>query len=258
MVKLRFPTKHIRVIGLALVLSSAGPGSVVAQAAYNAEATRLELTFERLMSSLGIKTRQIGTTGNQIGVTAMKSNEAQASAIATVGVRLRTVNGTNDYALGRDQNNTACSVTTMRSMARGADAKVDALMSAANQIEEDWVSSNRSAEEAMIELTNQRQNYYCPEEEFAAGLCGQLAGVNYNTGVGAGDTNASVFMDGNARGAEEIAVSMDFIDRVAPLPTIPERKDLETAVSRVIAVRESASISMARMLLAGSVFEGVE
>lgn len=257
MVKLSFRIDLTPLVA-AVVVSVVTTSTVSAQTAYNAEATRLELTFENLMSALSIKARQISTTGRQVGVTALKTSEAQASAIATVGTRLRTVNGATDYGLGRDQNNTACSVTTMRSLARESSGKIDALMQAANAVEQDWVSSNRSAEQTLVELSNQRQNYYCPEEEFAAGLCGQLAGVNYNTGVTAGDTNASVFMDGNARGAEEIAVGMDFIDRVAPLPSIPERRDLESAVSRVIAVRQSASVSMARTLLAGSVFEGVE
>lgn len=257
MVKLSFRT-DFKPLAVALLLSTTAASMASSQTAYNREATRLELTFQNLMSALSIKARQISTTGRQVGVTALKTSEAQASAIATVDARLRTVNGATDYGLGRDQNDTACSVTAMRSLARESSSKVDALMDAANSVEQDWISSNRSAEQALIELSNQRQNYYCPEEEFAAGLCGQLAGVNYNTGVGAGDTNAAVFMDGNASGAEEISISMDFIDRVAPLPTIPERRDLESAVKRVIAVRESASISMARTLLAGSVFEGVE
>ena len=256
MAKLRFRERRATALACALTIFLAGP--VSAQEAYNTQAARWQLTFEKLMSSLSIKARQIGSSGNQVAVTAIKTSEAQAAAIASVATRLRTVNGATDYLIGRDQNNTACSVTAVRALAYGAGDKIDTLMGAANQAEEDWVTNNRSAEQALMELNNQRQNYYCPEEEFAAGLCGQLAGLTYNTGVGAGDTTASVFMDGNARGAEELSIGMDFIDRLAPLPTIPEKRNLETAMSRVAAVKQSASVSMARMLLAGSVFEGVE
>lgn len=257
MVKLQFPIKS----GLALTLSMslfcvAAPTS--AQNLYAQEATRLELTFSRLMSSLRIKAQQVGSSGRQVAVTSMKSSEAHASAITTVAQRLSVLNGATDYGLGRDQSDVACSVTNMRAMAAQTGDRVNALLDAANVAEQEWVAQNRSATETQVELTNQRQNYYCPEEEFAAGLCGQLAGQSYNTGVGAGDTNASVFMDGNAGGAEEIAVGMDFVDRIAPLPTIVENQNLETAVQRVVAIRKSASISMARTLLAGSVFEGIE
>lgn len=246
----------IALVTATMIALSSHPG--YAQDGYNNAAQELESTFAQLLSSLGIKARQISTDSNQLGTVALKTSEAFASAVTSTMSRLSSLDSVNDSVLGRDQSAAACNVTDMRELAYQARERERGLSEIIGEVQSDWIEENRDAAATGRELNIARQQYYCSDEEFEAGLCAQLVGKAYNTGASAGNSNAGVFMDGGALGPEEAATGYDFIDHVAPLPTMDEAVDIESSVRRRLALRKTAEISMARTLLSGSVMGGLQ
>ncbi|WP_299592524.1 hypothetical protein [uncultured Tateyamaria sp.] len=233
-------------------------GPAAGQQQFGQALGQLEISFQQMMSGLRVKTAQTSASGNQVVTAALKTAEAHASAITQFDVRAGLNEAVSAYAVGRDQTNAACGPVEMRQMAHSAAQRNVSLRQMLGQADTAFMDDHGDAASVQATLNRRRSEYYCSEEEFAAGLCSPFAGVGYNTGPGAGDTNASVWMNGSAAGAEEIAVGIDYLDRVAPLPTVVPNTGAASAISRLIAHGQAAERSMARETISGSIFEGLE
>lgn len=218
----------------------------------------LEAVWGHVISGVRGKTAQTAASGNQVASVALKAAEANASAVAQFDGRYGISEAANKYGVGRDQTSAACAPVEMRRMAHEASRRNRQIGSVIAGADQAFLANNGDAASVQSTLNRRRSEFYCSQEEFDAGLCNALAGVGYNTGARAGDTNASVFMDGGASGAEEVATSLDYIDRVAPLPTVVRKTGAESAISRIIALKQGAERSMAREIISGSVMEGLE
>jgi hypothetical protein len=247
-----------RIAIMVCTLSLACSGQAANAAAFESALTQLNAAWQSLMSAISVKTGQVAASSNQVAATAVKSAEANANAIAQVSARLAVADAATAYGLGRDQSNAACAPVLARQMANAAAERNSQIESLVTESDADFLSSNSDAAQVQSELARRRASYYCSEEEYAAGLCSSFAGVGDTTGAASGDTNASVFMDGGANGAEEVAVGLDYLDRVAPLPTVPPKSGAASAIARIISLREAATKSMAREVLSGSIVEGLE
>ena len=225
---------------------------------FQPEMTKLNLIWQRLMSAVAIKTSQTANSGNQVGSTALKAAEANATAISQFEVRYAVSEAANKYGLGRDQNNTACAPVELRLMAQEAEQRNKDVKSVIADADQAFLANNGDAVDVQATLTRRRAEFYCSGEEFDGGLCAAFAGVGYNTGAKAGDTNASVWMNGGAAGAEEVATGLDFLDRVAPLPTVVAKTGAESAISRIIALRQASERSMAREIISDTIMEGLQ
>lgn len=238
-----------------LVALDATPASALT---FESGLAQLNLMWQGLMSSLRIKTAQTATSGTQVGAVALKAAEANASAVVQIQSRLAVLDATARYGAGRDQTNAACAPVLMRQAAQSTSARNSGLKSLVSEADQSFIDGSGSSQSVQSELSRRRSEYYCSTEEFDAGLCAPFAGVGYNTGAAAGDTNASVFMTGSAAGAEELAVGLDFADRIAPLPTVPPKNNAAAAIERIINLREAAAKSMVREVISGSIMEGLK
>lgn len=218
----------------------------------------LEQSFATLISAVSVNTAQVSATGGQIAMTAMKASEANATALAQFEVRRGLSDAVRTYSVGRDQTNAACGPVQMRQLAIASAARNEALGAQLSTADSAFLENNGDAAMVQSTLNRRRAEFYCSQEEFDAGLCTSLAGVGYNTGPGGGDTNASLFMSGGATGAEEVATGFDYIDRVAPLPTVVSRSGAASAIARMIAQQQAAEASMAREIISGSIMEGLQ
>lgn len=239
--------------GLVLAASPA-----IAQDRYQASLGQLDLVWRQLLSSVAVKTSQTSASGNQVAGTALKSAEANATAVAQFETRHGISEAAKTFLTGRDQTRAACGPVEVRQMASAALARNREVGSVIADADQAFLSSGRDAAMVQSALNRRRAEFYCSGEEFDAGLCSALAGIGYNTGPKAGDTNAAVFMDGGASGAEEVATGLDFIDRVAPLPTVDQGSNAGSAIARLIALKQGAERSMAREIISGSIMEGLE
>jgi len=218
----------------------------------------LQVAFQQLVSGLRITTAQTAASGNQVATAALKSAEANATAIAQFDVRSGLNNAVSAYAVGRDQTSAACGPVQMRQLAQATAQRNAQLGSVLTEADQAFMDNHGDAGMVQATLNRRRAEFYCSQEEFDAGLCASLAGVGYNTGPTAGDTNASIWMNGGASGAEEVATGIDYIDRVAPLPTVVPKTGAASAISRLIAQRQAAERSMAREIIGGAIMEGLE
>lgn len=225
---------------------------------YQSSLNQLTLAWNEMIAGVGVSTSQTSASGNQVATTALKAAEANATAIARFDVRQNISGAVNKFSMGRDQTNAACGPVEMRQMAHAASERNSQIGSLIAEADQDFMRNGGDAAQVQATLNRRRAEFYCSQEEFDAGLCTSLAGVGYNTGPNAGDTNAAVFMNGGASGAEEVATGLDFIDRIAPLPTVVPKTGASSAISRIIALRNGAEKSMAREVIGGSIMEGLE
>lgn len=239
---------------LALTLS----GTPAASQDFNSALGELEGAWVKLIGGIRIQTAQTAASGNQVAAAALKSAEANATALARVDVRHGVNEAVGKYLVGRDQTRAACAPVELRKMAHAASDRNSQISSLIAEADQDFMANGGDAAQVQATLNRRRSEFYCSQEEFDAGLCSSLAGVGYNTGPNAGDTNAAVFMNGGATGAEEVATGLDYIDRVAPLPTVVPKTGAASAISRIIALRNGAEKSMAREIIGGSMIEGLE
>ena len=243
------------VLALGLVLMAS---PVAAQDRFQSALGKLEAVWRQVISGVAVKTSQTAASGNQVASTALKAAEANASAVAQFDGRYGVGEAANKYVVGRDQTSAACAPVELRRMANVASERNRQLGSVVAAADQEFLENSGDAASVQSTLNRRRAEFYCSQEEFDAGLCSALAGVGYNTGPKAGDTNASIFMNGGASGADEVATSLDYIDRVAPLPTVVRKTGAESAISRIIALKQSAERSMAREIIGGAVMEGLE
>lgn len=218
----------------------------------------LEGVWATLISGVRVQTAQTAASGNQVATAALRSAEANATALSRVDQRHGVNDAVTKYLIGRDQTKAACGPVELRRMAHEASERNRGIGSLIAEADQDFMANGGDAAQVQSTLTRRRAEFYCSKEEFDAGLCSSLAGVGYNTGPNAGDTNAAVFMNGGAAGAEEVATGLDYIDRVAPLPTVVPKTGAASAISRIIALRNGAERSMAREIISGSVVGGLE
>lgn len=229
-----------------------------AQERFQTALGQLELVWRQLLSSMAVNTSQTATSGNQVATAALKSAEANASAVARFDSRFGVSQAANKYVVGRDQTSAACGPVELRRMAQETLTRNRQIGSVVAEADQAFMANGGDAAAVQSLLNRRRAEFYCSQEEFDAGLCSALAGVGYNTGAKAGDTNASIFMNGGATGAEEAATGLDYIDRVAPLPTVVRKTGAASAISRIIALKQAAERSMAREIISGSIMEGLE
>lgn len=231
---------------------------VQSQNTFAAALAQLEAVWRTVISGVRVNTAQTAGSGNQVASTALKAAEANAMAVAQFDGRYGVSEAANKYVVGRDQTSAACGPVELRRMANAASERNRQISSVIAAADQEFLAGNGDAAKVQSTLNRRRAEFYCSQEEFDAGLCSALAGIGYNTGPKAGDTNASVFMNGGASGAEEVATGLDYIDRVAPLPTVVRKTGAASAISRIIALKQGAERSMAREIIGGSIMEGLE
>ena len=148
----------------------------------------------------------------------------------------------------------ACDVALMTSEESDSYASEVKVRQAFRAADQRWLNGGGDAGERMGISLDQRRTFYCSPSEQETGWCrGAKPG-----GYGAGDSDASPWLLNRDYGAEEVMTAADYIDVVAPLPTVkPNPSTAEQDAAFVIARRQGAIMSGARAGLVGVLVGGM-
>ena len=251
--------------GLALLI---GGASTASAAAFETAMTARIFTFERLLSSLKIETKQEPTSTRTASYAEQASYKALANSITEVDRAAEVRRAMQRYESMQTAVSGSCSDVAASKNATRAESNASGIMATVSQQERKWASEGGSRVDIMAGTQSARQSFLCSSSEAAAGLCEEGAHRRFG-GVPAGDSDVSTFMlrtnNNGVRsyGDVEAQVGMIYMDNLLPMPTIPKKSEADKAgitqqIDRASAMRQLAIISLGRASVSSLIVRGLE
>lgn len=234
---------RIATASLAILLMLGGSSPALAQA----EMAAWQLAAERLISAMKVNTLQRSTSSQYRSTADVQARTALSSALQAQGAGTRTYEIRSAYGPETGQGYGVCAAKYPMQSWAGAERASTNVAVAFGDADRAWLATGGSAAGRAAELTNSRKTFYCTDEERKAlpTWCAQDAGAK--RGIPAGDTNAAPFMLRPDIGPEEALTAADYIDTVAPLPTVKtQASTFEERQAQVQARRQGAFLSASR------------
>lgn len=212
------------------------------------------LSLERMLSGMKVSGAQSSATALQTTNGFKSSAEAAASALVSQDNALRLARAQHNYGFDTGTGYAACDVALGISQERDSYASEVKVRQAFRSADQRWLTNGGDAGARMGATLEQRRTFYCSPSEQATGWCtGSQPG-----GYGAGDSDAAPWLFNRDYGAEEVMTAADYLDVVAPLPTLkPNPATAEEAADLVQARRQGAIMSGARAGLTGVLVGGM-
>lgn len=213
--------------------------------------------FQQLLSSVKIDTAQTNTSSQQVANTSQKSGEAKISSVLQSRVNMKMAEAKSRYNYETGQGYNACMISVgMSDIAKAREERVQYGKSVGSRDSAWLAEGNGNTEDTLSSMIALRKEVYCSDQEKEdLGLYCQTSLNGYD----AGNTDASVWLAHRGYGAEEAMTGMDYVDTVAPLPTVPEkgttRSDL--ALQRAEAIRSGVMRNAARTTLQNIILDGM-
>lgn len=215
------------------------------------------LSLERLVSGVKVATRQASATTEQAGTTTSKASEANATGINSSDTALRIANAKQNYGYDTGTGYSACGVSLSIADARNADRSSTAVRQAFTQADRIWLQQGGNGAERIGASLDLRRTFYCTTaEQQRTGWCSTGGSRAY--GYGAGDSDASVFLLNRSYGSEEAMTAADYLDTMAPLPTVKAKAaTAEEDARRIEALRQGAMLTASRASMMGVIKGGL-
>ncbi|MCJ2029500.1 hypothetical protein MKK50_08815 [Methylobacterium sp. J-043] len=213
-----------------------------------------EISLQRLMSGMKVSGAQSSTTALQTTNGHKAAAEAVASTLVSQDNALRLAQAQHQYGYDTGTGYAACNIALGISQERDSYASATKVRQAFRQADQRWLTGGGNAAERMGATLDQRRTFYCSPSEQDTGWCtGAKPG-----GYGAGDSDAAPWLFNRDYGAEEVMTAADYLDVVAPLPTVkPNPATAEEDAALVQARRQGAILSGARASLVGVLVGGM-
>lgn len=213
-----------------------------------------EISLQRLLSGLRVSGAQSSGTALQITNGDKASAEAVASTLVSQDNALRLARAQHEYGYDTGTGYAACTIALGLSQASDSETSASRVRQAFRSADRSWLTGGGDAAARMGASLDQRRSFYCSPSEQQTGWCkGAQPG-----GYGAGDSDAAPWLFNRNYGAEEVMTAADYLDVVAPLPTVkPSPRTAEEDVALVQARRQGAIISGARAGLVGVLVGGM-
>lgn len=213
-----------------------------------------EVSLQRMISAMKISGSQSSATALQTTNGHKAAAEAAASTLVSQDNALRLARAQHQYGYDTGTGYAACDVSLAIGQERDSHASAEKVRQSFRQADQHWLTSGGDAAERMGVTLEQRRTFYCSPSEQATGWCtGAKPG-----GFGAGDSDAAPWLLNRDYGAEEVMTAADYLDVVAPLPTVkPNPTTAEQDADLVIARRQGAIMSGARASLVGVLVGGM-
>ncbi len=237
-----------------LLFPAAGALALLHLAPAAAFTLQWELSLQRLMSGMKVSAAQSSAAASQTTTGFKSAAEAAASTIVSQDNALRLAQARHLYGFDTGTGYAACSVNLTVSQERDARASATRVRQVFAEADRRWLTSGGDAAERLGDTLRLRKTFYCTAAEQATGWCkGAKPG-----GVGAGDSDASPWLLNRDYGAEEVMTAADYLDVVAPLPTVnPSPRNAEEDLALIQARRQGAFMSGARAVLVGVITGGM-
>lgn len=213
-----------------------------------------EISLQRVLSGMKVSGAQSSATALQTTNGHKAAAEAAASTLVSQDNALRLAQVQHQYGYDTGTGYAACDVSLAIRQERDSHASADKVRQAFRQADQGWLTNGGDAAERMGATLEQRRTFYCSLSEQDAGWCiGAKPG-----GFGAGDSDAAPWLLNRDYGAEEVMTAADYLDVIAPLPTVkPNPTTAEEDAALVMARRHGAILSGARSSLIGVLVGGM-
>jgi len=217
------------------------------------------LSLERLVSGIKVATRQDSASTEQGATTTAKSSEANASAITASDTALRIARAKHGYGYDTGSGYSACGVSLSIGDERSADRSSTAVRKAFTEADRTWLREGGDGAGRLSQSLDLRRSFYCTTlEQKRTGWCSTGSAGRQAYGYGAGDSDASVFLLNRSYGAEEAVTAADYLDVMAPLPTVKAKVSTgEEDARRIEALRQGAMMTAARAAMMGVIKGGL-
>lgn len=190
----------------------------------------------RLLSGLRIDASQTTTKADQTSMAVKSSASAAASTVAATRQGLLVAKARHDYSYETGTGYAACTVSLGLTDERDAGASATTVMAAFGAADRSWLQTGGDGAARLRTSLDLRKALYCSEAERTAGVCTGTGGY------GAGDSDASPWLYSRNYGAEEITTAGDFLDVVAPLPTIEPAASTAVDQTRLVENRRGGAL----------------
>ncbi|SFG78106.1 hypothetical protein [Methylobacterium gossipiicola] len=213
-----------------------------------------EISLQRVLSGMRVSGAQSSGTALQITNGDKASAEAVASTLVSQDNALRLARAQHQYGYDTGTGYAACDISLGLSQASDSEASATKARQAFGAADRRWLTEGGDAGVRMGDSLDQRRSFYCSPSEQETGWCkGAQPG-----GYGAGDSDAAPWLFNRNYSAEEVMTAADYLDVVAPLPTVkPNPRTAEEDAALVQARREGAIMSGARAGLVGVLVGGM-
>ncbi len=212
-----------------------------------------EISLERLVSGFAVAGKQDSAAATQNANAASKSAQAAASSLLAGKQAIRVAKAAHEYGFETGSGYAACTVNLQLAGERASHDAAAVARTSQQRADDAWLIHGGDAGDRAGASLKLRQSFYCsPAQQQATEWCTGTGGY------GAGDSNAGIFMLNRDYGAEEVMTAADYLDVIAPLPTI--RTDATSAEARaqlVEARRRGAILSGARAATWTVVLDGM-
>lgn len=213
--------------------------------------------FQQLLSSLKIDASQTNTSGQQVLSTAKSSSEAKITSVLQNRVSMKIAEAKSRYSYETGQGYNACMVTVgISDIAKAKQERVEYARKVGTR-DSEWLSEGGGrTEDTLSSIVALRKEVYCSDQEKAD--LGSYCHTTHN-GYDAGNTDASVWLAHRGYGGEEAMTGFDYVDTVAPLPTVPEKSpdSSEKAMERAEAISAGVMRNAARTTLQNIILDGL-
>lgn len=214
-------------------------------------------TFERVMGGLKVHDKQRSASRQQTQQVVRKSDEAGVNAILSQEQAYRVADIKNRYSYEYGQGEQACTVTASLNGMTGTVKSQDKMLKSFSAAESNYISRGGNAAASMKNSMLKRVGHYCTQEERAV-LGDTYCKAGYSNERNAGDSNAGPFLFSRNYGPEEVVTAGDYVDVLAPYPTIePNATDSGGQVRLIDARRRAALMSGARSVMMGVAVAGM-
>jgi|GEM_PF-5323503 hypothetical protein len=219
-----------------------------------ARAQAWPISLERLLSALRVDDAQTGTRSQQSANGYAMAAQGAASAITSQDNALRLARAQHTYGYDTGTGYAACTVALGIGDERAAHISAQKVRDAFRKSDQAWLTTGGDGAERMGISLQQRRELYCTADEQEAGWCRKSVGG----GFGAGDSDAGPWLFNRNYGPEEIATAADYLDVIAPLPTVrPNPRTAEQDLELIVARRQGAVLTGARAILVGVIDSGM-
>ena len=213
--------------------------------------------FRQLMSALKINTNQNKTAFEQFATSMRKSNEAVSSAAVQYKKNIATADAKKNFSYETGQGYKTCMVQEAQSGVYDAAKSRRNYADNVRNFDNNWFDSGGGRySDNVSSIIALRKDVYCSSGEE------KTIGCNLKQrGVPAGNSNSAPWLISRDYGAEEAMTGFDFIDTIAPLPTVPSKeqadKDTSVELDRINAIKAGVGIEAARTVYQNIILDGL-
>ncbi|WP_234053738.1 MULTISPECIES: hypothetical protein [unclassified Xanthobacter] len=183
-----------------------------------ADLAAAQAAFGNLVSAIKVATSQLDVSRTVRNSAEGQARTGLAAAVGQHEVNMRAVRAQASHGAEQGQGYGVCSSKDRMfgmAIAEKSSVKVQAAAAAADAA---WLTGGGDATARSVALQAARAGFYCSAQERAR--YSWCTAATASGGTPAGDTDASIFMGREDVGPEEFMVAGDYLDTLAPLPTV--------------------------------------